>query len=225
MKGLFITFEGLEGSGKTTQAAKLHQSLRDKGYSVVLTREPGGTAIGESLRQILLNPNFTEMAPLTEVLLFSAIRAQHIAQVIRPMLEEGAIVICDRFYDTTLAYQGYGRGLHLTMVREINSHACWGIQPDLTVLLDVEVEAGLARMRRRIEEAEDIPDRIARESRDFYEKVRQGYAEIAYDEPGRFRKFNGDQTPELLHDKICEMVLKEVRKRGMSNKLTLDHLK
>ncbi|HEY3998251.1 MAG TPA: dTMP kinase [Candidatus Xenobia bacterium] len=224
MKGFFITFEGLEGSGKTTQASRLVAALKEKGYSVVGTREPGGTPIGETLRNIVLDPNRKEMNSLTEVLLFAAIRAQHIAQVIRPMLDEGGIVVCDRFADATLAYQGYGRELHLTMVREVNGIASWGVQPDLTVYLDIEAEQGLARMRRRLEEQENIPDRIEREDREFYEKVRQGYHEISREEPGRFRVFNADQNPEQLHAKILDKVVQELRRRGMSNKLTLDNM-
>jgi dTMP kinase len=225
MKGCFITFEGLEGSGKTTQAARLVASLREKGYSAVGTREPGGTAIGEALRHILLDHNRTEMSPLTEVLLFAATRAQHIAQLIRPMLEEGGIVVCDRFIDASIAYQGYGRGMHLTTVREVNEIATWGVKPDLTCYLDIEVEKGLARMRRRLEEQENIPDRLEREDRDFYEKVRLGYQEISREEPGRVRVFNADQEEGPLAEKILDVVLRELRRRNMSNKLTLDNLR
>lgn len=223
MKGFFITFEGLEGSGKTTQAARLVAALREKGYSAVGTREPGGTKIGEALRGILLDHTRTEMSPLTEVLLFAAIRAQHIAQLIRPMLEEGGIVVCDRFVDASIAYQGYGRGMHLTMVREVNEIATWGVKPDITLYLDIEADKGLARMRRRLEEQENIPDRMEREEREFYEKVRQGYQEIGRDEPGRVRVFNADQNEDTLHDKILDVVLRELRRRGVSNKLTLDN--
>ena len=144
---MFITFEGPEGSGKTTQIQPLFADLQSRGYDVVLTREPGGTAIGDQIRRVLLDPANQEMLLEAEILLFSASRAQLVGQVVRPALERGAIVICDRFADSTMAYQGYGRGLDLESLHRITQFATGGLMPDLTVYLDLDVEEGLRRKR------------------------------------------------------------------------------
>ena len=211
-QGFFITFEGIEGAGKTTQARRLYEVLKEKGYPVVITREPGGTAIGDRIRAILIDPDCAEMVPLAELFLFAAARVQHITQVIRPLLEEGRIVICDRFTDATLAYQGYGRGIHLTQVREINEAASWNVRPNLTLLLDIEPYHGLSRVRNRAEIDEKAPDRLEREQADFYERVRRGYLEIAYDEPQRFRRFDSAQDLDVVHGQILDCVMRELDK-------------
>ncbi len=211
--GFFITFEGLEGAGKSTQADKLVDFLREEGYPVQLVREPGGTPVGEAIRSILANPEFSETCPLAEVFLFAASRAQLVEQFIRPQLGEGTIVVCDRFYDATLAYQGYGRGVHPTQIREVSDMATWGVRPDLTFLLDIEPADGLARVRTRSVQTLTEMDRFERLDIAFYERVREGYLEIAQDEPFRFRVLEADSDPEDLAARIGQLALKEVKKR------------
>lgn len=209
-KGYFITFEGIEGAGKSTHAMRLFETLKEKGYPVVLTREPGGTAIGEKLRALMIDVAHPEMAPLTELFLVAASRAQHLHQLIRPALGEGKIVICDRFTDATLAYQGYGRELHLTMVREINETAAWNCKPDLTLLFDLDPYHAMARVRDRRHIEEQLPDRLERQGMEFYERVRKGYLDIAYEEPQRFRKFDGSLTLDVLWSQLYECVMREL---------------
>lgn len=222
MKGFFITFEGIEGVGKSTQVQRLYEVLKEKGYPVRFTREPGGTRIGEAIREVLARVDYDEMHALAEVFLFSAARVQHIEQIIRPAIEEGYIVICDRFYDATLAYQGYGRGVHLTTIRDINSIAAWGAKPDLTFLLDAEPALGMTRVRRRLEEKEEFADRMERESFEFFDKVREGYLQTAQEEPGRFRVLDAGADYDFLHRKIVDIALSEIGKRwGSLQKMRL----
>ncbi|NDD29827.1 MAG: dTMP kinase [Proteobacteria bacterium] len=209
-KGFFITFEGIEGAGKSTHAARLFETLKEKGYPVVLTREPGGTPIGEKLRTIVTDPAHGEMAPLTELLLMAASRAQHLHQVIRPALGEGKIVISDRFTDATLAYQGYGREMHLAMVREVNEVAAWNCRPDITLLFDLEPYHAMSRVRDRRQIEEQLPDRLERQTMDFYDRVRKGYLDIAYEEPQRFRKFDAAQPLDVLWSQVFECVMREI---------------
>ncbi len=211
--GLLITFEGLEGAGKTTQASRLRFALEEKGYPVTLVREPGGTPIGEAVRNLLRDPRYKDIAPLTEVFLFAASRSQLVDQIIRPQLGEGTIVICDRFCDTTLAYQGYGRGVHPTQIREICDMCTWGVSPDLTFLLDIEPARGLARVRTRSVETLTALDRFENLDLAFYERVREGYLDIAYDEPFRFRVLDAKMEADALHSTILSMTMKEVRKK------------
>jgi dTMP kinase len=181
--GLFVTFEGPEGSGKTTQIRPLADWLRAQGRDVVTTREPGGTRIGDAIREVLLDPAHHEMSPAAEILLFSAARAQHVAQVIAPQLGRGGIVLSDRYADSTLAYQGYGRGLDLPQLRMITAFATSGLTPDLTFCLDLSVIEGLRRKRG------DAPaewNRMERQELEFHERVRQGYLELAGEEPKRW---------------------------------------
>ncbi len=181
-RGLFITLEGPEGSGKTTQAALLHEWLLAEGYAVLRTREPGGTRIGEHIRDVLHNPAHTEMAAQAEILLYSAARAQLVAEVIRPALAAGQLVLCDRYFDSTYAYQGYGRGLPLDVLREITRFATGGLLPDVTLYLDVLPEVGL---QRRVQGGGEI-NRLDREALAFHERVRAGYLELARQEPARW---------------------------------------
>jgi dTMP kinase len=171
-RGFFITLEGIEGSGKTTQALFLKELLRAKGMEVVVTREPGGPPIAEKIRDILLDPANKQMVPLTELFLYEASRAQHVAEIILPALDAGKAVICDRFFDASTAYQGSARGLDLAAVRQLNLLATGGLKPDLTLVLDLPVEVGLRRLGRR-------PDRIESEALEFHERVRQGYLAVA----------------------------------------------
>lgn len=178
---LFITFEGGEGSGKSTQARALHQRLLRMGIPVVLTHEPGGTPLGSRLRRWLKGKGENEKSeidPQTELLLFNASRAQLVSQVIRPALESGSIVICDRFAESTIAYQGYGRGLALDLIEAANHIATQGLRPDLIVLLDIPVEQGLARKR--------LSDRFEKESLAFHQRVRRGYLGMAQKDPQRW---------------------------------------
>jgi dTMP kinase len=170
-RGLFVTFEGIEGCGKTTQARLLYRYLESQGTPCLLTKEPGGTARARALRRILLAPEATELSRAAELFLYLADRAQHVEEVIRPALREGRVVLCDRYSDATFAYQGGGRGHRLTLLAEMDRLATGGLYPDLTFLLDVPVEVGLGRARKR----KGGQDRIESESLRFHEKVRKAY--------------------------------------------------
>jgi dTMP kinase len=195
-QGLFISLEGGEGSGKSTQAQALKALLEKRGFSVTVTREPAGCPLGQRVLE-LLNDRSLALDPRSELFLFAAARAQHVAKVIRPALEHNDIVICDRFSDSTVAYQGYGRGLNLNGVRLVNRIATRGLVPDLTVLLNVPVETGLGRKA-----GEKAPDRIGQESAAFHERVRQGYLAIAAKEPDRFLVRDGALPPEEITQAI-----------------------
>ncbi|MDI6717341.1 MAG: dTMP kinase [Actinomycetota bacterium] len=195
-KGLFITFEGIEGSGKSTQAIQLAEHLKERGYSVVVTREPGGTPIGVAIRQILLDPAINDMDYHTEVLLYAADRAQHVAEVIRPSLEKGKIVISDRYIDSSIAYQHFGRGLPLDLIIEINERAVQGLKPNVTFLLEIPVELGIERATKV------SADRIERESIEFHKRVEAGYQELARREPERWRVIDGIPMVEEVHQSI-----------------------
>ncbi|NCO66548.1 MAG: dTMP kinase [Candidatus Aquicultor secundus] len=197
---LFITFEGIEGSGKSTQMTLLASYLSSRGYDVTTTREPGGTPIGEAIRAVLLNPDFTEMDYRTEVLLYAADRAQHVAELVKPALARGSIVISDRYLDSTIAYQHYGRGLPLDFILEVNEQATEGIKPDLTLLLTVPVEIGLKRATKT------IADRIEREDVEFHERVEKGFQELAKREPERWRVIDGMSTVDEIHTLIIQAV-------------------
>ena len=206
----FITFEGIEGSGKTTQIRLLMDWLRQTTDRVLLTREPGGTRIGEQIRTVLLNPDNTEMTPEAEILLFSAARAQIVREVIRPRLAEGWIVICDRFADSTLAYQGYGHGLPLDDLLAITEFATGGLWPDLTVYLDLDVESGLRRKAATPEEW----NRMEAQAIDFHKRVRAGYLELARQNPDRWLVVNADQPVETIQAQIRGRVGEEIKRAG-----------
>ena len=195
-RGRFITFEGPEGGGKTTQAKRLVARLEREGIGAVYTREPGGTATGEAIRGILQHDHVPE--PLhseTEVLLFAASRAQLVRRVIRPALEGGLWVVSDRFADSTTVYQGFGRGLGVEAMLAINAFAIGETVPDLTFLLDLDVEAGFERLAERQAREGTGPDRMEREQRDFHRRVRAGYLDLARREPGRFRVLDASADP------------------------------
>lgn len=199
--GFFITFEGIEGCGKSTQALLLAGALREKGYEVLLTREPGGPAISEAIRQILLNPENYEMLPETEMLLYMASRSQHTGQWILPALKEGKIVISDRFYDSTIAYQGAARELDFELIETITHFATFNTDPDLTFLIDVPVETGLKRIQSR------KLDRLEMETTDFHRKVRQQYLFIASKYTSRYNVLNGDDLVDTIHRKVVKSTL------------------
>jgi dTMP kinase len=204
---LFVTFEGPDGSGKTTQIRLLRVYLREKGYPVCQTREPGGTSIGDQIRQVLHDTTNTGMQATTEILLYSASRAQLVEEVIRPALARGQIVLCDRYAESTLAYQGYGRQLDLGILKAITAFATGGLQPDLIVYLDIPVEEGLRRRRRAHEIEEDEWNRMDQQAVDFYRRVRQGYLHLADEEPRRWLIVDAGQSVEAIQASIRQAVL------------------
>ena len=197
-KGLFITFEGGDGCGKTTQIKLLDEYLRNKGYKTLLTREPGSKGLGVKLREILLNYD-GDVSPTCESFLFLADRAQHVDCIIKPALDDGVIVLCDRHTDSTVAYQGYGRGLDLEQIHKLNKIATGGLKPDLTIVLDVDVETSQARVGAE-------KDRMESAGIEFFERVRQGFLEIAKQEPERVKVINATQSIEKIHNQILELV-------------------
>jgi dTMP kinase len=208
-KGIFITLEGIEGSGKTTQAELLRDLLLECGHQVLITREPGGSPIGEKIRDILLDVSHQEMAALTELLLYEASRCQHVHEIIGPALRNGKIVICDRFYDASTAYQGYGRDIDIETVKNLNLVATEGQKADLTIVLDLPVAEGLQRLGQNL-------DRIEAETVGFHEKVRQGYLELAKSEPDRVKVIDASGSVEDTFEKMKAIVesiipLKKVR--------------
>jgi dTMP kinase len=199
----FITFEGIEGSGKSTQCARLAKALRDRGRRVVETREPGGTPLAERIREVLLNPRVPEsIAAETEACLILAARSQHLAHVIRPALNDGAIVLCDRFTDSTLAYQAYARGLDPSRLRRLNDLVTGGLMPSLTLLFDLPVRIGLARRRREGEPQ----NRLDREAARFHERVRKGFLTLARKQPGRIKVLDARQDPDALTLEVDRLV-------------------
>lgn len=222
---LFITFEGTEGSGKSTQARRLHERLHALGYRVIVTKEPGGTRIGDLIRRLLLDFQYGEMAPATEILLFAAARAQHVSELIRPVLRSGGIVVCDRFADSTYAYQGYGLGRDLGELRAITQTATGGLQPDLTIYLDLPPREGLERKRAMAggasplappNEADQHPagaaaewNRLDAREITFHDRVREGYHALIAAEPGRWLCFDG----HLDRDTLASTIWHEVEPR------------
>lgn len=204
---MFITFEGPDGSGKSTQIKLLTTYLQNKGWSVITTREPGGTPIGDQIRACLHDVNNTAMTPSAELLLYSASRAQLVGELIRPALAQGQIVLCDRYADSTLAYQGHGRGLDLASLHQITHFATGGLQPDLTLLLDLDVEAGLARRQSGGEEM----NRLDREAVAFHQRVRQGYFQLVQADPQRWVVIDADRPVEAVQVEIRELVRGRIR--------------
>ena len=207
-KGMFITFEGGDGSGKSTQISILSGALEATGFDVLITREPGGTQISEGIRKILLDPENREMSPETEMLLYAASRAQLVDQIIRPALEAGRIVICDRFLDSSIAYQGYGRGLG-EAVQIVNEPAIKDCMPDVTFFLDLDPADAEKRIGGRGEEK----DRIEQEDDDFHRRVAEGYAALAEDDPDRIVHIDASDAMENISVKIIDTVMTRIYQR------------
>jgi len=206
-RGLFLTLEGPDGSGKTTQSRTLAERLRAEGYQVLETVEPGGTPIGQQIRRILLDPANQDLCATAELLLMFAARAQNVEQWILPALNEGKIVVCDRFTDSSIAYQGAGRGLGWDTVLDLDRIACHGLVPDLTLCIDIETKAGLARAHSRNRtDGGKRESRLDEQSLDFHEKARAAYHELARREPQRFRLIDGHGTPEETAAKVWDVV-------------------
>jgi dTMP kinase len=207
MKGIFITFEGVEGCGKSTQVRLLVEALHKAGRPVYVTREPGGTPIGEAIRGILLDSANEAMCKETEILLYAAARAQHVAEIIRPKLAEGVVVISDRYADATTAYQGAARGFSPQQLSALHQLATDNLQPHLTIVLDVPVADGLSRvLQRSVDAGTRAYDRLESESVDFHERVRAAYLQIAKDNAERVRVVNGTRAVAEIHDDIFNLV-------------------
>lgn len=202
MRGILISFEGIEGTGKTIQSKLLYEYLFKKGYNVILTEEPGGTRIGLKIRELLLSVENKEMTSFAELLLYNASRAQHIKEVILPAINRGAVVITDRFIDSTIAYQGYGRGIDLNLIYSIDKIVTAGLRPDITILLDLDVEAGLKRNR-----GINKVDRLELEDVEFHKLVRSGYLEIAAKEPERIKLIDASGGIKEIHSKTVSIVM------------------
>ncbi len=207
MSGKFITFEGPEGSGKSTQIKRLAKALQANGIEVICTREPGGTVTGETIRNILQHDAVGEqLSDRAELLLFTASRAQLMDQVVLPALERGDWVICDRFIDSTIAYQGFARGMDIGTLDAINDFAINGRKPDMTLLLDLDIEHGFLRLEKRYSDGKASADRFEREARDFHRRVRDGYQKLAEREPGRFRAVDAAQDVESVASNVWKAV-------------------
>lgn len=207
-KGLLITFEGIEGSGKTTQIKAVSRWLKNKGLGVVLTREPGGTPLADRIRSILLDAKAKGISASMELFLYEVARRDHLSEVILPSLQKGKIVLCDRFTDATLAYQGYGRGLSMKIIEVMNRTATGGLKPDLTFLFDLPVEAGLQRAGKRTRGL----DRLEKESKSFHQKVRNGYLTLARKEKRRFKVIHAKESRREIFAQICREVDRKLGK-------------
>jgi dTMP kinase len=209
--GYFITFEGVEGCGKTTQIKLLSEYLTERGMSTVLTREPGGCPIADKIRAILLDAENRALSPMAELMLYASARAQHVTEVISPALSDSKIVLCDRFCDATVAYQSFGRGIDRGVIDTLNFHALNGVSPDLTVLVDCDAAIGLERARRRIE-ASSGPreERFELEALAFHQRVRDGYQQLAAAEPERFLIINGSDSIETIFAAISSQVFARI---------------
>lgn len=201
---LFITFEGADGCGKTTQIELLNKYLQEKGFNTLVTREPGAKGLGERLREILLNYD-GEVSPNCESFLFLADRAQHVDCVIKPALKNGVIVLCDRHTDSTVAYQGYGRQLDIEQIKKLNEIAVNGLKPDLTIVFDIDIETSMQRVGK-------TKDRMESAGIDFFSRVRNGYLAIAKEEPNRVKVINSADTIEEIHNQVVKLVEKAVNK-------------
>lgn len=205
---MFITFEGIEGCGKSTQIRMLASTLASLNLDFVVTREPGGCPISDQIRAILLDAGNSSIIPMTELMLYAAARAQHLAEVVRPALESGRIVLCDRFSDATRAYQAFGREIDSNTVETLNCMACGDIRPDLTILLDCEVETGLARAMKRIDSSSGPrEERFEQESVAFHQRVREGYLSIAAFEPDRFAVIDASGSPDDVFNSVRQAVM------------------
>ncbi len=203
---MFITLEGPEGSGKTSQIPALAEFIKDAGYEIVVTREPGGTPVGDQIREVLMNLKNVSIVPRTEILLFLAARAQHVESVIRPALELGKVVLCDRFGDSTLAYQGYGHNTDLTTLRSLLDFSTGGLKPDLTLLLDIPVSKGIERKQDNCSEW----NRLDAYAVAFHERVRQGYLKLANEEPDRWVIINAAHDKEKVQESMRQAVMQRL---------------
>jgi dTMP kinase len=205
----FVTFEGGEGSGKTTQIKLATSWLKEHGIPVLATAEPGGTPLGQKIREILLNRGPYAIGAEAELLLFAAARAQHVREVILPALEEGTWVLCDRFTDATLVYQGFGRGLDGVFINTLNDFSTSSLKPDLTLLFDLPVEGGLARAEKRVAggRPETAEDRFEQEDYAFHERIRKGYLNLTTGEPDRFRIIDGAADIATVHREVCRSLM------------------
>ena len=212
---MFISFEGIEGSGKTTQAKHTVRFLQDKGHDCVITREPGGTRIGEKIRAILLDPLSKDMDPLTELLLYTADRAQHIKEYILPLLSDGKMVLCDRYYDATMAYQGFARGLNIGLIEKIHKLLFENLKPDITLLLDLPPEIGLERAWKQINNGNRVSQetRFEEERLSFHKRVRAGYLELSRLEPERFRVIDASKDAHEIREEIIKILDAEINRR------------
>ncbi|MGH7871541.1 MAG: dTMP kinase [Candidatus Binatia bacterium] len=207
----FVTFEGGDGTGKTTQIRALENYLSARGRGCLVTREPGGTSLGQLIREVLLQVGEHEIAASTELFLYLADRAQHVQEVIAPALKTKKIVLCDRFTDSTLAYQGYGRGIDLAQLKQFNAIADGGVRPNLTFLLDCSTALGLARTgERQVQAGQGREDRFEREKREFHERVRTGFLELAAAEPRRFRVIDASRSVEEVTLEITKIIDREL---------------
>lgn len=208
-KGMFITIEGSEGSGKSTQTYLLSESLKKAGWSVVTAREPGGTSVGEAVRS-LLKDSKVPMHPMTEIFLFEASRSELVSAVIMPALNKGSIVVCDRFVDSTVAYQGYARGFNIDQIITLNSMASFSLMPDLTILLDIDVNTGFDRIEQRNMKHNACLDRIELEDRVFHEQVRSGFRDLADKWPDRISIVDASLGQDEIAEKILDIVMKRI---------------
>ncbi len=209
---MFITLEGIEGSGKTTQAKHMAHFLQNKGFDCVLTREPGGTRIGKKIRSILLDPESKDMDSLTELLLYNADRAQHIKKLIGPSLAAGKTVVCDRYCDATRVYQGFARGLDIGLINRLHQLVCDGLTPDITFLLDLTPQSGLSRAWKQIENGARVEaeTRFEEETLTFHENVRSGYLELARNEPERFKIIDASKDEHAVKEAISNILSAEI---------------
>ena len=214
--GIFITLEGIEGAGKTTQARRILEYMEFRGYECVATREPGGTGIGAQIRAILLHSEHVTLAPLAELLLYEADRAQHLARLIGPALEAGKCVVCDRFYDATTAYQGYARGLSLDFINALHAQILGDLEPDLTLLFDLPAETGLSRAKARLHQLNNTSQEGRFEAEDlaFHQKVRHGYLSLAKESPERFGIVNAEAMPDQVWEQTRELLAKFLAQRN-----------
>ncbi len=205
---MFITLEGIEGSGKTTQVRHMLEFLANKGFDCVATREPGGTKIGKKIRAILLDPESKDMEPLVELLLYTADRAQHVKEIILPLLSAGKTVVCDRYYDATVVYQGFARGINIELIRELHKSILKDLKPDITILLDLPSEIGLTRAWKQIESGTraGLETRFEEETLAFHEKVRSGYLELSRLEPERFRVVDASKNENQVRAEIINIL-------------------
>ena len=215
MRGLFITFEGIDGCGKSTQREMLAEQLRQRGFEVVVTREPGGTVIGEDIRQVLVSDASVHIAPTTELLLYGAARAQHMAELISPSLEAGRVVISDRYTDSTVAFQGYGRGLDLDVVERVNRFATGGLVPDLTIVFDLD--PAMARMRLGSRPVGGLLGAFDDQHPDFHERMRSGYLRMATEDPARIRVVDASGSAEETHSSVMALVLPKLEEARSRN--------